>query len=205
MRTLRPDDIQLLPTDYCARIDWGALFPEAGSVEIDVGCGDGGFLLEMARRHPERAFLGIERLLGRVRKICRKAAREGLRNVRILRLETQYAIEWMIPPGSVATLHVLFPDPWPKTRHRRRRLVGESLLDAAHAALESGGELRIKTDHPDYARVIGKLVAGRSGWESVPWPSVSDEVVTDFERGFLAEGRAIHRYRLRKVSIGNSG
>src|SRR5690606_30515560 len=105
---------ELLPADYFRHLDRREIFPDpARPLEIDAGCGDGTFLLEMAALYPDRDFLGIERLSGRVRKICRKAARAALRNVRVLCLETGYALGWLLPDGCATRVHLLFPDPWP--------------------------------------------------------------------------------------------
>ncbi|HIE61183.1 MAG TPA: 30S ribosomal protein S1 [Microbacterium sp.] len=101
-----------------------------------MGCGDGSFALKMARNYPDRNFLAIERLLGRVRKVCRRATRANLSNLGVLRLEARYTIEWLLPPSSVSRLHLLFPDPWPKARHHRRRLVQQEFLAAVEETLK---------------------------------------------------------------------
>ncbi len=192
----------MLPENYLWPLDIEALFQGVdGPLHVDAGCGDGGFLLEMARRHPCARFLGIERLLGRVRKICRAACRERLGNVRVLRLETAYALRYLLPPGSVSYLHVLFPDPWPKERHHGRRLVNAAFLDAARHALTPGGQLRIKTDHADYANAIEQSLHSSTGWTRKEWSEASPTppILTDFERLFLAEGRHVHRFLLEKL------
>ncbi len=119
----RPADLELIPEDYFAPLDLGQVFPRPGPLEVDLGCGDGRFLVALAERFPERNFLGIEKLAGRVEAACRKGARRGLPNVRVLRIETSYAIQYLLPPASVEVVHLLFPDPWPKERHQRRRIV----------------------------------------------------------------------------------
>ncbi len=105
------------------------------------------------RKHPERNYLGTERLLGRVRNTCRKAERAGVTNVRLLRVESAYVVRHLLPPGTVSRFYVLFPDPWPKRRHWPRRLIQPEFLDAAAMALTPGGELCIKTDDADYFRL----------------------------------------------------
>lgn len=199
-----PDDVQVLPHDYVWPLDLEETFGGCGgSLHVDAGCGDGGFLLEMAHRYPQQRFLGIERLLGRVRKICRAACRERLANVRVLRIETSYAIRYLLPPGSVSFLYVFFPDPWPKERHHERRLITPDFLDAAHRALAGGGELRIKTDHAGYAEAIAEALGQVAGWQALPWAEVADgtPILTDFERQFLNEGRTVHRYLMKKQPI----
>ncbi|MGV3531686.1 MAG: hypothetical protein ACO1QR_04895, partial [Chthoniobacteraceae bacterium] len=102
--TLTPAEQQVewIPENYFARITWDQIFPRVAPLDLDIGAGEGAFLVEMARRHPERNFLAIERLLGRVGKICRGALRGGLTNVRVLRLEGAYAMKHLFPLETVA-------------------------------------------------------------------------------------------------------
>jgi tRNA (guanine-N7-)-methyltransferase len=189
----------LLPADYFRRLARAEIFPDTAPLEIDLGCGDGTFLLEMARAFPERRFLGVERLLGRVRKVSRRLHQAGLANARVLRLESRYTVEWLLPPGCAARLHLLCPDPWPKARHHRRRLVQDGFLAAAWRALEPGGELLVKTDDPDYHAWTLEQVARGDRFEPVAWPEHAFfHPCTDFERQWLDAGRTIHRLRLRR-------
>src|ERR1700689_5486180 len=96
------------------RLDVAAVFPRAQPLEVELVSGDGSFLVNYARLHPERNFLGVERLLGRLRKLDRKGCRAGLTNLRGLRIESAYFLEYLLPRESPATLHIYFPDPWPK-------------------------------------------------------------------------------------------
>ena len=86
-----------VPEDYFKRYTVAEMFGPGGepTCEVDLGCGDGGFLLAMAEHYPQTQFLGVERLLGRIRKVCSESARRGLSNVRGLRVESRYFLEWM--------------------------------------------------------------------------------------------------------------
>ena len=139
-----------VPEDYFARYSVSDIFGTGETCEVDLGCGDGGFLLAMAEHYPETRFLGVERLLGRIRKVCNESARRGLSNVRGLRVESRYFLEWMVAPGSNSRLHYLFPDPWPKEKHHKNRLVQDSFIPVLHRALAPGGEVLFKTDHEEY-------------------------------------------------------
>jgi len=189
--------LELVPDSIVEPLDFEAVFGRKAPLEIDIGCGDGAFLVEMARRHPERDFLGTERLLGRVRRVCRRAARLGLGNLRVLQLESLYTTRYLLPPGSVSVIHVLFPDPWPKRRHNVRRLVQPEFLDAAQAALVPGGILSLVTDDVDYAGHMREVANAHAGFHAVPEPPDLDYPVTDFERRFRAQGLPIHRLRLQ--------
>lgn len=191
------------PRSWIARLDWSAVFDSAGTfperIEVDLGAGDGGFVTERARRHPACAFLAVERLLGRARKIARRAARLDLANVRVLRIEASYAVERLLPPHSVDAITVLFPDPWPKRRHHKNRLLQTSLLDAGARALKPDGWIAIKTDDSAYfAHILAAAAASPllQTWNDAPAETLLPET-TDFERDFLKEGRPIHFLALR--------
>ena len=195
------EKIEFVPADYFARAKMSDIFGRAAPLHVDIGCGEGGFLEAMAKRHPEHNFLGIERLLGRVRKVCRSVAQQDLPNVRLLRIETAYALRYVLPVESVTMAHVLFPDPWPKRHHQPRRLVQGGFMEALYGILADGGELRIKTDDEPYFRWMEKVIEKAKGYEQLLWPEDPEYPITDFERRFLAQGLPIYRARLRKVAL----
>ena len=192
--------LELVPESIVDRLNFLRVFGREAPVEIDLGCGDGAFLVEMAKRHPERDFLGTERLLGRVRKSCRRASDAGLCNVRVLQLESLYTTQYLLPPGSISVFHVLFADPWPKQKHKRRRLINAPFLDAARAALTSDGILNLVTDHQEYALHIREVVSERSDFEEVSQPPGLEYPMTDFEKRFREKNLPIHRIRLAVVN-----
>ena len=96
------------------RLDLAQLFPLPQPLEIELGCGDASFLVEYARQNPEKNFIGVERLLGRISKLHRKGRRAGLTNLRGVRIESSYFLQYLLPPRSASVLHIYFPDPWPK-------------------------------------------------------------------------------------------
>src|SRR5215210_6250198 len=101
---LDAEAIELVPEDYFQPLNRAAIFARSDApLEVDVGSGDGSFLVAMAERYPERNFLGIERLVGRVRKTCRRAAQRGLQNVRVLLIENAYAVRHLLERESVST------------------------------------------------------------------------------------------------------
>jgi len=175
------------------------VFERDAPLHVDIGCGEGAFLLEMARRHPELNFLGIERLLGRVSKVCRAAAREGLTNIRVLRLESAYVMKHILPAGSASVAYVSFPDPWPKRHHQPRRLIQDDFLKDLREVLVSRGELRLKTDDLPYFMYMQKVVARAEGWQIEDWQDDPEYPVTNFERRFLAQGLPINKMLLRKT------
>ncbi len=190
---------ELVPENYFAQIRVEDFFTSEAPLEIDLGCGDGKFTLEMAEHHPDRNFLAVERLLGRVRKVCRGADKRGLENLRVLRLETLYTLEWLLPENSVDRLHLLCPDPWPKAKHHRRRLFQKPFLDAVVRVLKPGGELLFKTDHDEYFEWSEEHLTDYQGLERLDWP---DDAFfypkTDFQIQWEAEGKKLQGLRARK-------
>jgi tRNA (guanine-N7-)-methyltransferase len=142
------------------RLNFEKIFRRKAPLHVDLGCGDGSFLCAIAQRMPDKNFLGIERLLNRVRTSARKAAR--LDNVRLLRMESSYAVRFLLPAESVEKFYLLFPDPWPKRRHHQRRIVTPDFLSSIHAALQEKASIYIATDDVDYFEKIKEAA------ESIP-------------------------------------
>jgi tRNA (guanine-N7-)-methyltransferase len=193
---------EFVPADYFRRLERDELARPGRPLEVDLGCGDGSFLLEMAAHYPERDFLGVERLLGRVGKVCRKAARRGLENVRVLRLESGYTVEWLLPEESVSRLHLMCPDPWPKARHHRRRLVRPVFLEAVRRALVPDGEFLFMTDHEGYFEWAREMVGDFGKFECLDWKEDAFfHPKTDFQIQWEAEGKPMFRLRCRKSNV----
>ena len=143
------DLIYSLPS-IVERIELAKLFPKDQPLEVELGCGDSSFLVEYARQRPEHNFIGVERLLGRIRKLDRKGRRAGLTNLRGVRIESAYFLEYLLPVHSAAAIHVYFPDPWPKRKHWRHRLINERFAALAAQALVAGGTVYLRTDDQAY-------------------------------------------------------
>jgi tRNA (guanine-N7-)-methyltransferase len=189
--------IELVPETYLAPIDLLTIFGRLAPLQVDLGCGDGSFLCELAQRQPDQNFLGTEKLVGRVAKVCRKAA--ALENIRVLNVESSYAVRYLLPEKSVETFYLLFPDPWPKRRHQRRRIMTSGFLESIQRALADGGFIRIATDQLDYFEQIQRVGENHSGFTIA---DIEDEdlPLSKFERRFRALGAPIYRLALRKIS-----
>jgi len=180
------------------RLNLTELFPRSQPLEVELGCGDASFLVQYAHRHPENNFLGVERLLGRLRKLDRKGRRLGLTNLRGVRIESAYFLEYPLPPRSAGALHIYFPDPWPKKKHHKHRLINDRFPALARAALAAGGVVYLRTDDADYFQQMTGAFAADPFFRAVETPPELAEVLTDFERDFLAQGISTRRaaYRL---------
>ena len=185
--------------DLCAPLDWARVFGHGAPVVLDLGAGDGGFTLGYAKKHDVFNVLAVERLLGRVRKIEKRAARAGLNNVRVLRLELGYLVKYLLPPESVLVAYIMFPDPWPKRRHWPRRLIQPDFVRDLAKALVSGGELRFTTDHSHYFETAQAAVKQAGVLAEAPLWDWENDPKTDFQQTFEAEGRPIWRARWKKA------
>ncbi len=170
------------------RIDLAKLFPGDQPVEVELGSGDGSFLAEYARRHAEHNFIGVERLLGRLRKLDRKGRRAGLTNLRGVRIESSYFLEYLLPTHSAVALHIYFPDPWPKRKHRRHRLINERFPALARQALAPGGTVYLRTDDASYFEQMTGVFAADPAFRPLETPGELSALLTDFEKDFEARG-----------------
>ena len=196
-----PDEaLQIVPPNMLSPIVFSEVFWNDRLVEVDLGSGPGKFLVEAAQKYPDRNFLGIERLLGRVRKTRRHAFRLGINNLRLLRMEMEYAVTYLLPRESIFRFHLSFPDPWPKRRHHARRVVDGDFLEALWRALVTDGEIRIKTDHEAYFQQIIRTAEASRLWQFPDWMD-ENYPVTDFEQDFLSKDLAIYRLRAVKRNV----
>ncbi|HEU5123645.1 MAG TPA: tRNA (guanosine(46)-N7)-methyltransferase TrmB [Verrucomicrobiae bacterium] len=174
------------------RIDLARLFSKAQPLEVELGSGDGSFLLNYAKQHPERNFLGIERLWGRIKKLDRKGRRMGLENLRGIRIESAYFLEYLLPRESTSALHIYFPDPWPKRKHQRHRLVNERFPELARNILQPGGVVYLRTDDDNYFEQMLSVFNASELFRAVETSAELKSVVTDFEAEFNARGIPTH-------------
>ena len=191
--------MQLIPPNYFRKLNHGEIFTdEMSPLEIDLGCGDGSFLLALASQYPEKSFLGVERLLGRVRKVVKKAENASLINLKVLRLELSYSVEWLLPDDCASRVHLLFPDPWPKKKHIKRRLISKEFLYFIHSKTNRGCKIEIITDSKIYQDHIKDLLATQKIFEITNNFEISHEISTFHSKG-LKKGHRIERYILLKI------
>jgi len=139
-------------------IDWRELFGNDHPVEIEIGMGKGTFLAGQAKAHPERNFLGIEWAAWFWRYASDRLRRHECLNVRTVRAEASFFLDEYVASESVSVLHIYFPDPWPKARHHKRRLVQSKFMPKVERILVPGGRLQVVTDHVEYWEQIESVV-----------------------------------------------
>jgi tRNA (guanine-N7-)-methyltransferase len=180
-------------------LDWNELFGRDAPTDVEIGCGKGAFLNDLASAQPERNILGVERSAKYHRLTCERAARRGLDNIRLLRTTGEDLLLRLLGEESVARFYVLFSDPWPKKRHHKRRFFTTANVEAIGRALVPGGLLLVKSDHDAYAEVIRQVLGAAPGFEATdPKQAFAELPITGFERKYLVEGRTIHSFALEK-------
>jgi tRNA (guanine-N7-)-methyltransferase len=187
-QTNAPENLVVELRSIIKLLDLAELFPKSQPLEVELGSGDATFLADYARRHPDRNFIGVERLLGRMRKLDRKGRRAGLTNLRGVQIESSYFLQYLLPPHSASALHIYFPDPWPKKRHHKNRFINESFPRLAQAALAPGGEVYLRTDDEDYFAQMTGVFGASKEFQRIETPLELAELLTDFEREFRARG-----------------
>jgi tRNA (guanine-N7-)-methyltransferase len=190
-------DILFVPSDYLDPLPLASCFLKPQPIEVEIGAGDGSWVLQYAAAHPERNFLAVERLMGRLNKILRKGARAGLLNLRAMRIDAPYFLRHLLPEGCVSALHVYFPDPWPKARHHKNRLINDAFPDVARRVLAPGGLLHLRTDDADYFEQMTTVFGAHADFEPVETPGELAAVRTDFERTFNDKGIPTRRESYR--------
>jgi tRNA (guanine-N7-)-methyltransferase len=201
------EDYAIAGFDWMEPLALDQYWSQSGPLWVDLGAGKGGFLAEVAAAFPEYRFFGVERQLVRIRKMNRKMNRLGLTNVRLLRAEIYYTTRFLLPASSVDGFFLLFPDPWPKARHAKNRLVTTEFLDAMAAALKPNGMVHFATDNEPYLEWAFERWASHPGFqmlETVPVQMLVAE--TDFEKLWRSKGLDIHRLAFqKKPKTGNGG
>lgn len=180
-----------------APLDLGDLLPGEGSWEVEIGFGKGRYLLSRAESHAQARFLGIEMAAPYYRLACRRRHRRGLRNLALLRGEALFVMSAILPSGFASSVHVYFPDPWPKARHQKRRLFDRETVDLVLGLLRPGGELFFATDHLDYGNVVRDLLESHPAAAVTECPGLWPEGArTNYESKYEREQRSILRLQV---------
>ena len=187
-------------TDPCQPLEFDLSRP----LEIEVGCGKGQFLTRRAAEHPDCEFLGIERMLERVRLFDGKCKRGHLDNAHVLRLEALYTFHYLLPEHHARKVYVFFPDPWPKKQHHAHRLFGPRFRAALWKRLEVGGKLEFATDHQEYFEEVCAGFAEDPRFVRT-FPMARPKTVwTEFETMFREQGLPIYSACWRSVPADDS-
>ncbi len=205
-RTLRNyPGVSLKVEDLDGKIDFARIFGRPGPVHIEIGAGKATFLLNQARIQPGTNFFGIEWANKYYRHAVDRIGRWALTNVRIIRADAAAFLTDFVPQGSVECFHIYFPDPWPKKRHHKRRLVCNANLEQFLRCLKQDGVIKIATDHAEYFEQIQTVLGGQENRikeiDFLPTAGATEGewVGTNFERKYVKEQRPIYTIAVRKI------
>ena len=174
--------------------DWERDFGRGAPLELEIGPGRGGFTLDHAARHPEVDLVAIETRRSDCELIRSRARRRGLTNLAVLQGDAKLLAPRLFPPGSLAAVHVQFPDPWWKKRHHKRRVIDVAFALLLRRLLVPGGTVDFRTDVPAYAREGAKTWLD-AGFEKLP--DEPPEVLSTRERRYAITGQPVFRARFR--------
>lgn len=180
-------------------LDVPSLFGRDGPLEIEIGFGKGLFLRDAARRFPSTNFLGVEIERKYVLTTAGRLAKEGLSNVKVACTEARWFLSMFLVDAAADALHLYFPDPWWKTRHKKRKVFTADFAREIFRVLKPGGVFHFATDVKDYFDESVELMRSLGLFQELPWPiGVVPDLITNFERKYREEGRPIHRTRFVK-------
>ncbi len=179
------------------RLDLGQLFGNANPVILEIGSGKGRFLISTATERPDLNLIGIEKALHYHRLIRERLLKRHLTNVRLINHDAFLVLRDMIPDASLQEVHIYFPDPWPRKKEQKRRIIRAEVLPEIRRVLVEGGSATYVTDHREYYEVAAPLIEQYFRAERrIPGPE--DAPRTNYEAKYRAEGREIYEVRFWK-------
>lgn len=187
-----------------AIVDPLSWFATPGPFELEIGSGKGGFLVSRATNNPDIRMLGIEWANKFFKYIVDRIARRELENVRVMRADASFFVMNHLPASCIDVLHLYHPDPWPKARHHKRRLMQPSFVEAAVRALKPSARWLVQSDHEEYFHEMRALLDARAELSQIPWESRESKPGpewegTNFEIKYVREGRPIYRAAFAKA------
>src|SRR5579859_3359770 len=182
------------------QLDFVELFGNRNRVVVEIGSGKGRFLIGSAMEQPDVNFIGIEKSLHYHRVTRERVAKRNLGNVRLINHDAFPVLQKMCPDNSISELHIYFPDPWPRKREQKRRIIRPEVLTEMRRVLLDGGTGVYVTDHREYFEVAAPLIAQFFRTETrVPGPE--DPPRTNYEAKYRAEGREIYEVQFSKQPV----
>lgn len=181
---------------------WREIFGNQNPINVDLGCGYGHFLVAMAQTDPGANFIGIDVYAKGIRRAHQKIQTQQLSNVRLLQMNALAAFSTVICSGQIDAIYINFPDPWPKRRHARHRMLQPDLIKFLYDRLVVGGRIVIATDVESYAQDMLRLLLAQPGFRS-QFPNgivnqLADRVSTLYEEKFRRQGLPIYYVMVQK-------
>jgi len=185
--------------------DWRQIFDNENPLALEIGCGMGDFVTRMAQIHPEWNFIAIDYYNKGCLKTCKRIDGLELNNVRVVRDEARGFLERCIPRESLRAVVINCPDPWPKMRHRKRRLVNAGFAGFLSQFMMPGADFHFATDFDDYGEDVAAMMPGITGFENALAPDLYRHMreqypLSKYMLKFMAEGKRIYFIHYRKVA-----
>ena len=196
---LEETGVVLLPERMSPPFDWREIFGRDGPVELEIGSGKGRYLLEASALRPASNFLGVERA-GKWFHCCvERCLRAGRSNIRLIRADAFDLLARWVPAASLSAVHIYFPDPWPKKRHAKRRLLQSSLYPLIERSLSPGASFFIASDVEGYFVEAAESIPLTAAFQRVEWDGdAPDRLPTNYALKYLREGRTLHYAKFRR-------
>jgi tRNA (guanine-N7-)-methyltransferase len=175
-----------------------------GVVELDIGCGKGNFSVGLAKRFPERLVVAFDIMPGRLGNLAKRAERENISNLRILRTDGMLMLGRILPDSSVDRIHLVCPDPWPKGKHRCHRLVSSEFCGMLLRVLKGGGIFHFASDDDAYCLSVKKIIGMNCDFRKISSDENEiSEIKSDFEMVWLSQGRVVQHLFFEKQKKAN--
>ena len=175
--------------------DFAPLFGNSNPLALEIGCGIGDFIIQIAQRHPEWNFIAIDIFNQGCRQTCSRIEASGLNNILMMRIEARYLLYQYLGKDSLRSIYINCPDPWPKKRQRKRRLLNQNFLDLALYCLQDYGELNFCTDFTDYGESAAELLSSDPRLNNLIPTSythnLGDYPISKYMQRFLDRGQPI--------------
>jgi tRNA (guanine-N7-)-methyltransferase len=187
-------------------LDWHRVFGNANPLALEIGCGTGDFVTQMAALHPDWNFVAVDYYNKGCLKTCKRIDEADRDNVRVVRDEARAFLLRCIPPGSLQAVVINCPDPWPKLRHRKRRLVNAGFMDFMLEFMRPGGDFFFATDFDDYGEDVARLMPSVGGLENCLAPDLYRHELAGYPLSrymlkFMSEGKRIYFVHYRKNAL----
>lgn len=183
---------------------FATLFGNSNPLALEIGCGIGDFVVQVAERHPEWNFIAIDIFNRGCSQTCGRIERSGLTNILMMRIEARYLMQQYLGKNSLQAIYINCPDPWPKERHRKRRLLNQDFLDLSLYCLQDHGELNFCTDFVDYGESAAELLNQEERFENLAATPYTHDLgnyqISKYMQRFLDRGQLIFLCQYKKKS-----
>lgn len=180
------------PSCFIFPVNPALIFKNSNSSALEIGFGEGEFILDISSKNPNKNYIGIEIKTGRFKKAVRKAGKQCLNNLKLLNIEASIAINQIFSKNSFDTVYINFPDPWPKNRHSKHRLFNQSFIECLSKILRNSGTVRVKTDHNKYLiKIINEFENSSLFYNNFFKSGFIKDKRSDFETKFEKEFKEI--------------